>query len=117
MAYLTILAREPVVLFSLVLFRHFRETVTFLNYLFLGCPIGLFSLNFNYNALLHIHAHLFPFVWPYDWLRAGGPRDGNSSLGRVRNFLPVIQTGSGVYPASYEMGTGGSFIGGKAAGA
>jgi hypothetical protein len=29
----------------------------------------------------------------------------------------VIQTGSGAHPASYPIGTGGSFPGGKAAGA
>jgi hypothetical protein len=31
-------------------------------------------------------------------------------------FLYVVQTGSGVHPTSYPMGTGGSFLGGKAAG-
>jgi hypothetical protein len=33
------------------------------------------------------------------------------------SLLPVLQTGSGVHPTSYPMGTGGSFPGGKAAGA
>jgi hypothetical protein len=28
-----------------------------------------------------------------------------------------VQNGSGAHPASYPMGTGGSFLGGKAAGA
>jgi hypothetical protein len=32
-------------------------------------------------------------------------------------FLHVVQTGSGFHPTSYPMGTGGSFPGGKAAGA
>jgi hypothetical protein len=36
---------------------------------------------------------------------------GNFSLGHR------VQTGSGAHPASYPMGTGGSFPGGKAAGA
>jgi hypothetical protein len=27
---------------------------------------------------------------------------------------PCVQTGSGAHPASYPMGTGGSFLGGKA---
>jgi hypothetical protein len=36
---------------------------------------------------------------------------GNFSLHRR------VQTGSGAHPASYSMGTGGSFPGGKAAGA
>jgi hypothetical protein len=37
----------------------------------------------------------------------------SSSPGRVKNFLHVVQTGSGVHPASYPMGTGGSFSGVK----
>jgi hypothetical protein len=40
----------------------------------------------------------------------------SSSPGRVKNFLHVVQTGSGVHPTSYLVGTGGSFPGGKAAG-
>jgi hypothetical protein len=33
-----------------------------------------------------------------------------------KNFsLHVVQTGSGVYPTSYPMGTGASFTGGKSA--
>jgi hypothetical protein len=36
-----------------------------------------------------------------DWGRSSSP-------GRVKNFLHV-QTGSGAHPASYPMGTGGSF--------
>jgi hypothetical protein len=38
-----------------------------------------------------------------DWLRAG------------RSLLHVVQTGSGVHPTSYPMGTAGSFPSGKAA--
>jgi hypothetical protein len=41
----------------------------------------------------------------------------DSSPGGGRNILHVVQTGSGVYPTSYIMGTGDSFPGGKAAGA
>jgi hypothetical protein len=48
-------------------------------------------------------------------LDEGGGR--SSSPGRVTNFLHVVQTGSGVHPSSYPMDTGGSFPGGKAAGA
>jgi hypothetical protein len=33
------------------------------------------------------------------------------------SLLHVVQTGSGDHPASYPMGTGGSFLGAKAAGA
>jgi hypothetical protein len=50
-------------------------------------------------------------------VRAGGPRVRGSSPGRVKNFLHVVHTGSGVHPASFPMGTGGSFSGGRAAGA
>jgi hypothetical protein len=32
-------------------------------------------------------------------------------------FLHSVQTGSGAHPASFGMGSGGSFSGGKAAGA
>jgi hypothetical protein len=39
----------------------------------------------------------------------------SSSLSRVKNFLHVVHTSSGVHPASYPMGTGASFPGGKAA--
>jgi hypothetical protein len=44
---------------------------------------------------------------------------GVPNPGRVKNFslLHVFQTCSGAHPASYPMGTGGSFPGGKAAGA
>jgi hypothetical protein len=31
-----------------------------------------------------------------------------------KTFLHSVQTGSGVHPASYQIGTGGSFPGGKA---
>jgi hypothetical protein len=37
-------------------------------------------------------------------------------LGQEFSLLNVVQTGSGAYPASYPMGTGGFFPGGKAAG-
>jgi hypothetical protein len=43
-----------------------------------------------------------------NWLRAGRPRSRSSSPGKVKSFLHVVQTGSGVHPASYLMGTGGS---------
>jgi hypothetical protein len=41
----------------------------------------------------------------------------SSSPGRGQEFplLYVVQTGSGAHPASYPMGTEGSFPGGKAA--
>jgi hypothetical protein len=41
-----------------------------------------------------------------DWLRAGRPRFRSSRLGRVKNFLHVVQTGFVVHPTSYVMGWG-----------
>jgi hypothetical protein len=38
-------------------------------------------------------------------------------VGQEFSLLHVVQTGSGDYPASSPMGTGGSFPGGKAGGA
>jgi hypothetical protein len=40
---------------------------------------------------------------------------GSSSPGRVKKFslLHIVQTGSGVHPTSYKMGTGDSFPGVK----
>jgi hypothetical protein len=35
--------------------------------------------------------------------------------GQELSLLDIVQTGSGAHPASYPMGTGGSFPGGKAA--
>jgi hypothetical protein len=40
-----------------------------------------------------------------------------SRLGQELSLLEIVQTGSEVHPTSYPMGTGGSFPGGKAAGA
>jgi hypothetical protein len=39
-----------------------------------------------------------------------------SRCGQEFSLLHVVQTGSGVHPTSYPMGTWGSFPGGKAAG-
>jgi hypothetical protein len=46
-----------------------------------------------------------------DWLRAGQPRGLSSSPCKVKNFLHVLQTGSGVHPTSYPLGTGGKAAG------
>jgi hypothetical protein len=53
---------------------------------------------------------------------SGGLRTGWSEIqvpAEVRNFSlhHRVQTDSGVHPASYTMGTGGSFPAGEAAGA
>jgi hypothetical protein len=52
-------------------------------------------------------------------LYKGSSGDRSSSPGRVKDFLffYVVQTGSGVRPTSYPMGTEGTFPGGKVAGA
>jgi hypothetical protein len=42
---------------------------------------------------------------------ATGYRLEDASPGRVKNFLRVIQTGSGTHPASYLMGTWGKVTG------
>jgi hypothetical protein len=36
-----------------------------------------------------------------DWLQAGLPRVLISSPGRVKNFLRVVQTGSGIHATSF----------------
>jgi hypothetical protein len=46
-----------------------------------------------------------------DWIRAVRPRGRSSGAGRVKNFLHVVQTGSGVHPTSYPMGPAVSFPG------
>jgi hypothetical protein len=43
-----------------------------------------------------------------DWLRTGRPRGRSSRPDRVKNYLHVVQTDSGVHPASYPTGTGDS---------
>jgi hypothetical protein len=43
----------------------------------------------------------------------GRPRSRSSRPGRVKNYLHVVQTGSGAHPASYPVGTGGASPGVK----
>jgi hypothetical protein len=38
-----------------------------------------------------------------------------SRKGQVFSLLRIVQTGSGLHPTSYQIGTGGSFLGVKAA--
>jgi hypothetical protein len=54
-----------------------------------------------------------------DWLRAGRSDDWGSIPGGGCEFSlrHRVQIGSGVHPVSHRMGNGGSFRGGKAAGA
>jgi hypothetical protein len=42
-----------------------------------------------------------------------GGLDFKSRLGKKFSLLHIVQTGSGVHPTSYKMGTGGSFPGVK----
>jgi hypothetical protein len=67
----------------------------------------------------------FPAVWP--WGSSVGIATGyrvedggvgvRVQVGQEFSLFHVVQTGSVVHPASYTMGTGGSLLGGKAAGA
>jgi hypothetical protein len=59
---------------------------------------------------------LLSYARSRDWLQAGRPRDRNSSPGKIKNILHVVQTGSVHHQTSYPIGTGVSFSGGKAAG-
>jgi hypothetical protein len=56
-----------------------------------------------------------------DWRVTTGWRTEGSEFeflkGQVFSILYSIQTGSDAHPVSYQMGTGASFRGGKAAGA
>jgi hypothetical protein len=62
------------------------------------------------------------FSWSYSvssrlatgWMIEGSEFESRQS--QKFSFLHVVQTGSGVHPASYPMGTGGSFPGDKAIG-
>jgi hypothetical protein len=50
-----------------------------------------------------------------DWTTEGS--EFESRYGQEFSLLQIVQTGSEVHPTAYPMGTGGSFPGGKAAGA
>jgi hypothetical protein len=95
-------------------------------YMKLTTPPGLESINPYPHAhtclpdflIKHDYFHLLPTCSRYsDWLQAGRPRARSSSPGRQELSLHVVQIGPGAHPASYPMGTGGSFPGGKAPGA
>jgi hypothetical protein len=49
------------------------------------------------------------------WMTEG--LEFKSRQGQEFSLLHAVQTGSGVHPTSYPIGTGGSFSGGKAVGA
>jgi hypothetical protein len=46
---------------------------------------------------------------PSVWRLATGRTAESSNPGRVKNFLHVVQIGSGAHPVSYPMGTGDFF--------
>jgi hypothetical protein len=58
---------------------------------------------------------IFTCIFEVRWTTEGS--DFDSRLGQKFSLLHVVQTGSEAHPASYLMGTRGSFPGGKAAGA
>jgi hypothetical protein len=67
------------------------------------------------SELLHLGAGIAQSVWR---LATGWTTEGSESReGQEFSLLHVVRTGSGVHPTSFPMGTGGSFLGGEAAGA
>jgi hypothetical protein len=56
-------------------------------------------------------------VCPMTRLRAGRPRFDTRQVQVSFSLYYRVQTGSGVHPASYPVGTRSSFLAGKAAGA
>jgi hypothetical protein len=81
-----------------------------------------FHLRFNESVIIYIF--LAPLlmksrVSAVDWLRSSMTKESEfeSQWGQGFLLLHVVQTGYGAHPASYPMGTGGSFPRGKAAGA
>jgi hypothetical protein len=73
-------------------------------YYFLYCTVS--------NSELGLHSRYSSWLW------VGGQRGWSLSPGEVKNFCIFdVQTGFGAHPASYPMGTRGSFPGGKAASA
>jgi hypothetical protein len=59
-------------------------------------------------------------AWSVERLATGWTTEGlefESRYDQEFSLLHVIQTGSGVHPTSYPMGSGGSFLGVKATGA
>jgi hypothetical protein len=71
---------------------------------------------FNYiNCFSYIEIHFTFFVLHYGLDDQGvGFR---VPVGQEFSLFHVVETGSGPHLTSYQMGTGGSFPGGKAAGA
>jgi hypothetical protein len=70
---------------------------------------------------LGLAIYYFPEVSPYERSRdnsvgiaTGYGPEFESRYDKEFFLLQVVQTGSGVHPTSYPMGTGGSFPGGKA---
>jgi hypothetical protein len=72
---------------------------------------------FEFPTTVCIGARKAQLVWRLatGWTTEGSEFESRQS--QELSLLHVVQTGSGAHPASYPMGTGGSFSGGKAAGA
>jgi hypothetical protein len=86
-----------------------------------NCFTGTSSLNnqISWGQMFKIiDVEVRVLLWaPSPWLWAGRLRGRSSSPSRIKNFLHIVQNGSGVHPISYPMRTGGSFPEGKADGA
>jgi hypothetical protein len=77
-------------------------------------PESIYKTRYECYAFIVLYASRTPTPQS-SRLRAGRLKGRSSSPARVKNFL--VQTGSGVHPIYSPMGTGGSFPGGKVAGA
>jgi hypothetical protein len=67
-----------------------------------------------YNNYISLHTSVITDNYV---LTLGVSRDRGIATSYGLDEFHVVQTGSGVHPTSYPMGTGDSFPGGKAAGA
>jgi hypothetical protein len=82
-------------------------------------PLALkFHVSIKVCSQLWIEFFIFSAVSIVIGYQLDDKRGRNLNHSKVKNFLShVIQTGSGLHPASFPMSTGSSFSGGKAAGA
>jgi hypothetical protein len=78
-------------------------------------PLEFYKLSIFYSCLYNSVMGVGIAQSYSHWLRAGRPGGGGSLIpGRVNfSLLHIVQTGSGVHPTSYKMGTEGSFPGVK----
>jgi hypothetical protein len=67
----------------------------------------------TFTTTFHEAHSIVGIVTSYGWKTEGS--EFESQQGKEFSLLHVVQSGSGVHPTSYPMGTGGSFYGGKEA--